>query len=256
MGQSQNSAEKPKDFVVNFQDKKLDDNIRDYSSYKGIRSETDSYNIMKATNENTSSHSEAQPAESLDLVETTLTWKEGGSEVFITGSFSNWKQWFTLDKVGDSYNLRILLPKEKHYFKFIVDKQWVCSSFYQTQQDDKGNLNNIIDLTKVAEEEKPKAKKIRSKQFIPKEKKNRAVSDASQNSYSESKPDRSNLNSETPVIPCPYLTEFSINCLSSQKKNEKKQYVNKDKYIRVGSSDYHNCNTSASPISPGPHVNM
>lgn len=249
MGQSQNSKEKSKEYAANFHDKKLDDNIIDYSSYKGIRSETDSFNIMVATNENTDCHSEVQHLESMDLVETIFTWKGQGSEIFVTGSFSSWKQWFTLEKLGDSFNTKLLLSKEKHSFKFIVDKQWVCSSLYQSQFDDKGNLNNFIDLTKSTEEEvQSNAKKYRSKKLIARDLK------VSHTSYSVWMPDRSYLNSKTPVIPYNYLEEFSISSLSEQNMKGKKQYVYKD--IRPNFNKYSICNASSCPISSGPLVNM
>jgi hypothetical protein len=45
------------------------------------------------------------------------------------------------------FELIVELPKKIHYFKFIVDNKWVCSSQYQTIMDNSHNQNNFIDLT-------------------------------------------------------------------------------------------------------------
>lgn len=259
MGQSQQSLEKPKDLIVsNIQERRLDDNLKDYSSYKGIKSETDSYSNFKATNEDTETNSQICLSKGLELVEINFNWRESGNEVFVTGSFSEWKQWFRLEKVGETFALKISLPKEKQYFKFIVDKHWVCSSHYKTIYDDKGNLNNFVDLSTAPSKEKLiKPHKIKSKQLILRDKKKSVNSDTSQNSYSDAKPDRSGLNLDTPVIPCPYISEFNINILSVQDKKGKKQFLSGDSFQRLGlNSQYSSCNTSVVPIFPGPHINM
>lgn len=257
MGQSQNHSEKHQEITNDLQYKKLDDNLRDYSSYKGIRSETDSSHIRKRTNENTSSRSENNQNEnSHDLVETVFTWNEGGSEVFVTGSFSNWKQWFALEKTGTIFRLKLLLLKEKHFFKFIVDKQWVCSSQFESVCDDKSNVNNFLDLSSKKEEKQKREAKNSS--LADKAKKQRASS-SGQNvgSFCQFKPDRSELNSESPVIPCSYQLEFNINNSSVQEQKGRNHYLNYfEDEIRKKHSNYSNCNESMKHIPPKPHVNM
>ncbi len=41
---------------------------------------------------------------------TTFEWKEGGSIVYITGSFSNWSQWFIMTRINNKFEL-VLVKK-------------------------------------------------------------------------------------------------------------------------------------------------
>ena len=52
MGQSQHSSDNQRDLLIsNNHEKRLEENIKEYSSYKGIKSELDSFSNLKATNE-------------------------------------------------------------------------------------------------------------------------------------------------------------------------------------------------------------
>lgn len=254
MGQSQNPSDKNPELINNEYNEKKFDHLREYSSYKGIRSESDSFHVKKCTNEETESRRSDFPPESQnELVEVTFIWKEGGNDVFITGTFSDWKQWLSLEKIGDSFRLKILLPREKHLFKFIVDKQWVCSKNYSSETDEYGNTNNFIDLN-AKKEEKPKKEVIRT---APTER-SRKQSLPSQNadSFSEVKPERSDLNTDSPAIPGSYEHNFDINDLSVQEKKGKRHYLNWESEKRMGDHQYDSCNKSMKTIPSKPHVNM
>lgn len=257
MGQSQNHSEKNTELLNELQDKKFDNTLREYSSYKGIRSESGSLQMRKCTNEMSESHrSNFTPTDvHNELVEALFVWKEGGNEVFITGSFSNWKQWMSLEKVGDCFRLKILLPKEKHWFKFIVDKQWVCSTNYCSETDQYGNINNFIDLTQK-KDERPKKDIIKFTQPVSSDKvKKQSFPSQSTSSFNEVKPERSDLNSDSPQIPYSYEYCFDVNNLSSQDRKGKKHYLNWESEKRSG-NDYSNCNKSIKAIPSKPHVNM
>ena len=76
-----------------------------------------------------------------------FTWKHGGSNVVITGSFDNWSQSIIMakDSVNDMWRKTLLLnPNEQHEFKFIVDGVWRCSLDWETHTDAQGNVNNLI----------------------------------------------------------------------------------------------------------------
>lgn len=220
MGQTQNSCDKLKEPIIKIHDSKSEIDPNDDSSYKGLKSENCSNENSNDTNESTPTSLSADENGELDAVlETTITWTEGGNEVFVTGSFSEWKQWFSMEKVGNIHILKLFLPKGKHYIKFIVDKIWVCSSYYETFLDDKGNLNNIIN--NLVDKEKLSVKDAHSIKPRNKEKKLRALSDASQNYYSDTKPERSNLKVNIPLLPCPYKSNFVFNIPEFDNKNLK-----------------------------------
>lgn len=258
MGQSQNHSEKNSILINELQEKRFD-NLREYSSYKGIRSESGSFQVKGCTNEETESRLSILSRSRVhsELVEANFVWKDRGNNVFITGTFTNWKQWLSLEKVGDSFRLKTLLPREKHWFKFIVDKQWVCSTNYGSETDELGNTNNFIDLT-IKKEEKLKKEVVRTNQLMPLEKSRKQLN-PNQNitsSFNEVKPERSDLNTDTPIIPCSYEHCFDINDLSLQNQKGKKHYLNWETEKRLGDHKYSNCNKSMKVIPSKPHVNM
>ena len=62
--------------------------------YNGLHSETaDSNNLSECSNSSESSNSEEDQEVKLP---TSFVWNEGGNEVFITGSFSNWEENFKM----------------------------------------------------------------------------------------------------------------------------------------------------------------
>lgn len=261
MGQSQISNEKQKEFISAYHTKNLDENLKDYSSYRGIKSNTQSINTESPTNETSiQSNSSSIHKDSNDLVEVEFIWKEGGNEVFLTGSFVNWKQWFNLEKKENQvFSRKIKLPKEAHFFKFIVDKEWKASSFYNRITDEKGNINNSISLStpiknkpqqdnqlkspsKVREKEKDKDK------AKPKEKKSNQV--ILNDFCSKIIPERSNFNSEAPNLPESYFEKFSLthnNSFLKGKSNLNSESLN---------SIYQNSNCSGKSLIIPPHVNL
>ena len=75
-------------------------------------------------------------------------WKEGGNEVLITGTFSDWKKKFKMHKNSNNiFEVELPLEKDKYEFKFIVDGEWKCSSFYPQIKDNRGINNNCFDNT-------------------------------------------------------------------------------------------------------------
>ena len=83
-------------------------------------------------------------------------WDSGGSNVYLTGSFCDWKQFFEMENDEEDkkkYNLTLYLPKGIYQYKFKIDEQWKCNSNYPTCRDKNGNINNYIDLTKQPIEE-------------------------------------------------------------------------------------------------------
>lgn len=262
MGQSQQSSEKPKEFLHNFHDKSRFEDNKDTSSYRGIRSENTSFE----KEESSKTRSVSNASDKNNLTEVTLKWTNGGKEVFVTGSFANWKQWFTLEKQGDIFCRKILLPKEKHYFKFIVDKEWKYSTSYETQSDEKGNVNNFVDLTKVSNRKGtgPNTTSTnnttneggKSPNNFKKDIKRKKPDITTLGSYSDLKPERSGLNSDTPLVPCSYSNAFKIDNMSNQEYKGNRNFLRCDSHAPAGEVQYSNCNMSSGSIGIPPHVNM
>lgn len=75
-----------------------------------------------------------------------FTWTHPASEVYVTGTFDNWSKSERLDLTGDVFSKNVLLPSatEKIYYKFVVDGNWVTDHTAPQENDDSGNLNNIL----------------------------------------------------------------------------------------------------------------
>ena len=87
-------------------------------------------------------------------------WEGNENNVYLTGSFCDWHQFFEMEKVEDPNNknnykffLTLFLPKGAYQYKFKIDDQWKCNSNFPTCSDKNGNINNIIDLTKQKRED-------------------------------------------------------------------------------------------------------
>lgn len=154
-------------------------------------------------------------------------WKDGGIEVKITGSFlDNWTRQEYMKKNASTgiHEIIIDLPRAIHQFKFIVDKQWLCSQYYKIIYDQNNNANNIIDLTNYTIENNntniKKKKKKSGKEHIE---------------YSCNFPNSSEINVEAPSLPMYYRPFFNLNFQSKQeflKNNFKKRlFLNKSKTI-------------------------
>lgn len=97
-----------------------------FSSYKGIK--TDYSESNKETTKDMTIKSEDLSSVDLDKnsinhkidndnngkifqdkkIGTHFNWKEGGNVVYVTGNFSNWTQWFIMNKEGNNFELTLV----------------------------------------------------------------------------------------------------------------------------------------------------
>ncbi|CAG8454110.1 14633_t:CDS:10 [Ambispora leptoticha] len=79
-------------------------------------------------------------------IPTIITWSQGGNNVFVTGSFNNWKKNIRLCKSSNDFTTVIALPSGTHKLKFIVDDEWKCSNDLEIATDSDGNLVNYVEV--------------------------------------------------------------------------------------------------------------
>eukprot|EP00033_Pygsuia_biforma_P002693 GCRY01002975.1.p1 GENE.GCRY01002975.1~~GCRY01002975.1.p1 ORF type:complete len:304 (-),score=37.08 GCRY01002975.1:65-976(-) len=83
-------------------------------------------------------------------IPTVFEW-EGGKEpptnVYIIGSFTNWKQGIPLARSHNDFSTILYLPEGRHEYKFIVDDKWVVNYDQAVATDEAGNVNNIIEVS-------------------------------------------------------------------------------------------------------------
>ena len=153
-------------------------------------------------------------------------WKEGGNEVFITGTFCDWKKKFKMNKNKNNiFEEELVLEKGKYEFKFIVDGEWKCSSFYPQIKDNRGINNNCFDTTNS--ENINLFNKIILDSNI-KEKKNstlRGNLEDLKKMYTNLYPYEDQLNQEAPKIPDVFEILINLNDNTNQKYLGNKQYL-------------------------------
>ena len=188
-------------------------------------------------------------------------WTEGGSQVKLTGSFSDWKIKFDMAKDPNDNCFKCQLPLDNkiYQFKFIVDNDWKCSDKYPKKEDNSGNINNFIDLTDYKENKKTPEKK---EQRTEKEKGNENTDiKEPENNKEKNKIKRkgsiysSQYPSNDSIIPLPlpnkrYYQSFKLDKFSHQNSIGNKKYYNY--YQMYSFSD----EKSSKPIFLLGHVNL
>ena len=193
---------------------------QDENSYDYELKTENTVNIRNSKNH--SSNGQSETAENTKIIDSNekkipykFEWKEGGTEVQIAGSFlNNWNEKINMKRNINTGFFEIILniSKSVHQFKFIVDKQWVCSPKYTTINE-KNNTNNIIDLTNYNPNDTNKDNDESDNSQKNKKKKKKLTKDKTE--YNCNYPKITDIDS-TPDAPSNYLNSFDLNNQSNQ----------------------------------------
>ena len=83
-------------------------------------------------------------------IRTEFYWDEGGNNIYITGSFCDWKEFFLMEKKEKGvFNKVLMLQPGFYQYKFKVDDKWAYSKKQPKFEDSNGNVNNFIDTTNI-----------------------------------------------------------------------------------------------------------
>lgn len=104
-----------------------------------------------STHQNDSQHAQTHTSQQQPpLMPIVLTWRAGGREVFVTGTFANeWRSKILLHKSKRDHTCVLHLPPGTHRLKFIVDDRWHVSRDLPTATDGDGNLVNYVEIPNV-----------------------------------------------------------------------------------------------------------
>lgn len=69
---------------------------------------------------------------------------QSAQNVQLIGSFTNWQDRIPMEKINDYFQASINLPAGEHYYKFILDDNWIYDESQDTVDDSFGGRNNII----------------------------------------------------------------------------------------------------------------
>ncbi|RPA83760.1 AMPKBI-domain-containing protein [Ascobolus immersus RN42] len=84
------------------------------------------------------------------IVPTEVRWTEGGTKVYVTGTFAGWRKKYKLTKNSEEGNVMsavVPLPPGTHHIAFIVDDQMQVSQHLPTAVDQNGILVNYFEVT-------------------------------------------------------------------------------------------------------------
>eukprot|EP00128_Syssomonas_multiformis_P006624 Colp12_sorted_trinity150504_noHs@21125 len=87
-----------------------------------------------------------QPKEAPQVIPTVFRWKHGGKQVFITGTFNDWKGRIPLNRSHDEFTTILDLPVGTHQYKFIVDDEFKWDNAFPTMPDQSGAMNNYLEI--------------------------------------------------------------------------------------------------------------
>lgn len=76
-------------------------------------------------------------------VPVVFRWEYGGKEVYISGSFNEWKSRIPMTFSGGEFTTIIELPKGEHEFKYLVDGHWIHDPSQKTVDDKFNGRNNV-----------------------------------------------------------------------------------------------------------------
>ena len=165
-------------------------------------------------------------SEKSSVIPTTFKWRNGGNNVYLTGSFCKWNQFFLMKKISpDSFILTLNLPRGRHEYKYKVDNQW---KFNEKDEicNNNGNINNVLDtsnweITVINTEERTIAQSTNyTDTYYDNSNKNLEKiknDDISKMKYSNKVPEIDKFSEKIPALPGHYQACENINLLSNQK---------------------------------------
>ena len=86
------------------------------------------------------------------LIPITFSYKfEKGKKlesVLLCGSFTNWKEKISLtfDPLSEKWSTIVRLPKGKHFYKYIVNNNWIINPMERNEKGNDGIVNNVVEI--------------------------------------------------------------------------------------------------------------
>jgi 5'-AMP-activated protein kinase regulatory beta subunit len=89
----------------------------------------------------------AQANHSPKILPTVFKWDGGGKNVFISGTFSDWKTIPMVRSHGDFVAI-VDLPEGEHSYRYYIDGEWKCDPGVPIKETNTGSKNNVITVKK------------------------------------------------------------------------------------------------------------
>lgn len=107
-----------------------------------------SHKEQKLSSETDSGKTSSKAAGLAKLYPVEIKWIQGGSKVYVTGSFTGWTKMIKLKQLDSEkeYSIKLNLPVGTHRFRFVVDNELRFSDYLPTATDSRGNFVNYIEI--------------------------------------------------------------------------------------------------------------
>ena len=248
--------------------------IENRSSYGGIYSSfNDDNDDDQSITDYSNKHSDKDKKS--ETYPVTFIWdKEEKDIVYLTGSFSNWKQIFIMPKIDNIYSLTLPLPKGNHKFKFRINGIFMVNKRYPIIKDGENNICNYIENTNMNNSPKKNYNSDSEYNKSESESSNKSFSsedsfeefDEEENSYkrkrkkirkmkkikySQKYPKKMDLNNYAPDIPYSYNYIYNLDVISKQGLIGKMQYYEPKENNILGD----NCSYKKIGVLPAVEIN-
>ena len=102
--------------------------------------------LQGTTLEVTNTHHRLPEESDEHTVPVYVSWNQGGSKVYVAGTFNGWTKKVKLDMSTSDFSTVLNLPLGTHRLRFLVDGEWRCSNGLATATDSAGNLVNYVEV--------------------------------------------------------------------------------------------------------------
>ncbi|KAF1912800.1 hypothetical protein BDU57DRAFT_589640 [Ampelomyces quisqualis] len=82
----------------------------------------------------------------------TFSWEHAANDVFVTGTFDDWRKTIILERVEGVFKKTVELPKVQTQYKFVVDGNWTINDSAKKEDDGHGIINNVIQPEDIIDE--------------------------------------------------------------------------------------------------------
>jgi hypothetical protein len=83
----------------------------------------------------------------------TFTWEHSANDVFVTGTFDDWRKTVKLEKEDGIFKKTVELPKTHTQYKFVVNGNWCTNDSARKEDDGHGIINNVLLPEDIVDEE-------------------------------------------------------------------------------------------------------
>jgi O-acetyl-ADP-ribose deacetylase (regulator of RNase III) len=89
-----------------------------------------------------------------------FTWGHPGEEVYVTGTFDDWRKTVKLEKVDGIFQKLVRLPKRRTEYKFVVDGSWTVNDSYRLAKPVKGTMYNVLEAEDIVDKSQEEARSV------------------------------------------------------------------------------------------------